>query len=92
MTERKEVRCFCARTPLLAVYGVGEDGEPFLHVKVYKQSRIYAELYIDGDAKCRITCRECLRVHSIRIITNATQAAILKRKVVDDYAPITRRA
>lgn len=65
---RNEIRCFCTRKPLLAVYGRDESGELFIHVKVYKQSRIYAELFISADAMVKLRCRECLRLHSIKIV------------------------
>lgn len=70
MTVRnRDIRCICARKPLLAVYGVDREGKPFIHVKVYKQSRLYAELFIDGNATCRIRCRECLRLQKVKIVS-----------------------
>lgn len=63
----KELRCFCSRGPLLAVYGVGQDGKLFIHVKIYKQSRIFGEILVtDGTVSMR--CRECFRWHRINII------------------------
>lgn len=61
----KELRCFCRHTPLLATYGI-KSGVLFVHVKVYKQNRIYGELLIQGGI-VRIRCRECLRWHTVRI-------------------------
>ena len=40
----EQMRCICRHKPLLAVCGNDDDGV-FIHVKVYKQSRLYAELF-----------------------------------------------
>ena len=69
MSNKGEIRCFCGRTPLLAMYGVGADGKPYIHMRVYKQSRIYGEMFVSADAEVRIRCRECLRLQRIRIIS-----------------------
>jgi hypothetical protein len=63
----KELRCFCNRKPLLAVYGVDEKGKLYVHVRVYKQARLYGEVLVtDGTVKLR--CRECLRWHTVVIV------------------------
>ena len=62
----QELRCFCRREPLLAVIGQDDDGRWFLHVKVYKQSRIYGEI-VATDGKVSVRCRECLRWHHVTI-------------------------
>lgn len=66
--EKGEVRCFCSRSPLLAVFGVGRNGGLFIHVKVWKQNRLYAELVISGKhAETSIKCRDCYRWYTIFI-------------------------
>jgi hypothetical protein len=60
------LKCFCARKPLLAFYGVDEKGKIYIHVKVYKQDRIFGELWITGGT-VKIRCRECLRIHTVVI-------------------------
>lgn len=67
-SDRREIRCFCNRKPLLAVYGMDKSGELYIHIKVYKQSRVYAEVFISADANVKLRCRECLRLHNVRII------------------------
>lgn len=67
--NRSEIRCICTRKPLLAMYGVDRYGEIYIHLKVYKQSRIYAEMFVSADAVVKIRCRECLRLHSIKIVS-----------------------
>ena len=63
---KNELRCFCRRSPLLATYGVDEEGKLYVHVKVYKQGRIFGEvLIVEGVVKVR--CRECLRWHRVII-------------------------
>lgn len=61
---QNELRCFCARTPLLATYGVNEKGDVYVHVKIFKQHRIFGEVIVTkGNVK--IHCRECLRWHKV---------------------------
>lgn len=64
MAARFDLRCFCTRKPLLAVYGRDDKGRIFLHVKIYKQGRIFGEVLIYGG-ETKIHCRECLRWHRI---------------------------
>jgi hypothetical protein len=62
-----ELRCFCARNPLLATYGIDKRGNLFIHVKIWKSDRIFGELVIEvGIVKIR--CRNCLRWHVVRIV------------------------
>lgn len=61
---RQELRCFCSRSPLLAVYGTDKEGIPYVHVKIYKQGRIYGETFHRGGT-VEIRCRECIRWHRI---------------------------
>ena len=61
------LRCFCRRTPLLATYGLDENGEVYIHVKVYKSHRIYGEVVITKGI-VKLHCRECMRWHTIRIV------------------------
>lgn len=70
----KELRCFCRGEPLLATYGVDSRGKLYVHVKIYKQNRIYGELVFE-DGTVKIRCRNCLRWH--RVIFK-TQSASLK--------------
>lgn len=56
-----ELRCEqCKEAPLLATYGVDEKGRPYIHVKIWKQNRIFGELVVEGGV-VRIKCRACLR-------------------------------
>jgi hypothetical protein len=61
-----ELRCFCSRHPLLATYGLTQQGKVYLHIKVYKQGRIYGEVVVE-DGKVSLHCRECLRWHSVKV-------------------------
>lgn len=65
-TPRYELRCFCVREPLLAVYGVDEKGKLFVHVKVFKQRRVFAETVTYGG-EIMLRCRECLRWQKVVI-------------------------
>lgn len=62
--REKELRCFCAGEPLLATYGVDKHGKLFVHVKIWKQKRIYGELVFEGGL-VKIRCRNCLRWHNV---------------------------
>jgi hypothetical protein len=61
-----EIRCFCSRHPLLAVAGRDRHGEPYVHLKVFRQQRIFAEM-VATSGVIRLRCRECLRWHTVRI-------------------------
>ena len=64
-----ELRCFCSRKPLLATYGTDKRSRLYVHVKVYKQGRIFGEVVVTGGT-VRIHCRECLRWHTVVIADN----------------------
>lgn len=49
------------------MYGVDEEGQLYVHVKIYKQARIYGEIICTGGT-VRLRCRECLRWHRVRIL------------------------
>lgn len=61
---QNELRCFCARNPLLATFGLDEEGKLYIHVKVYKQQRVYGEVLIT-EGTVRLHCRECFRWHKV---------------------------
>jgi len=63
---KHELRCFCTRTPLLATYGIDSQGQLYVHIKIWKQRRLYGEVVITGGS-VKVHCRECLRWHSINI-------------------------
>lgn len=66
MKTSYELRCFCARAPLLAMYGIDEKGALFVHIKIFKQKRVYGEVLIQ-EGTIQIHCRECLRWNAIKI-------------------------
>lgn len=64
---KNELRCECNRQPLLAVYGLDDKGKMYVHIKVYKNRRIYGEVLIHrGEVEMR--CRECFRWYKLTII------------------------
>lgn len=74
MTRRptkNELRCFCSRAPLLAMYGVDEHGKLYVHVRIFKQNRIYGEVIV-REGRVSLHCRECLRWHTVKIIQPGT--------------------
>lgn len=62
-----QLRCFCGRKPLLATYGLNERGKLYIHIKIFKQDRIFGEVVVT-EGIVKIHCRDCLRWHSIRIL------------------------
>lgn len=68
MKTSHPLRCLCSRAPLLATYGLEADGEPYVHVKVYKQRRIYGNIVLSGGGNIRMQCRECFRWYRVDII------------------------
>lgn len=73
--SKQELRCFCSRKPLLAVWGNEANGRPYVHVKIYKQNRVFGEtVHYDGEVKIR--CRECFRWHSITFVGESRSASI----------------
>lgn len=61
-----QLRCFCRRKPLLAVYGLDENGRVYLHIKIFKQDRIFGEILVT-EGIVKMHCRDCLRWHTVRI-------------------------
>lgn len=61
---KHDLRCFCSRRPLLAVYGVDEKGRLYVHQRVYKQGRIFGESFFYGGT-VKLLCRECFRWNEV---------------------------
>jgi hypothetical protein len=61
-----EIRCFCAREPLLALAGRDTRGNPYVHMKVYKSRKLYGEM-VATSGTVMLHCRECFRWHRITI-------------------------
>lgn len=57
---KNHLRCFCSRKPLLATYGLDKRNRCYVHVKHYKQSKVYVDVVITSGV-CHIYCRECGR-------------------------------
>ena len=70
--DGEALRCFCRYKPILAVMKRDRQGKPFVHIKVFKSNRIYAEVVFSrGDM--RVRCRECYRWHQVRIVQQRAQ-------------------
>lgn len=64
--EGTPVRCSCYRRTVLAIAGVSDTGELFLHIKAWKGQKIYAEVVVTQGI-ARIHCRDCGRWTTVRI-------------------------
>jgi len=61
------LRCFCSTRPILAVVKKDSFNAPFVHIKSYKQRRIFTEI-VFNKGEMRVRCRDCFRWHKIRIL------------------------
>lgn len=68
--SKNELRCFCLRRPLLAVYGLDSHNCVYVHIKVYKNRRVYGEVLVKQGSQISIRCRECLRWYSLSLSTS----------------------
>jgi hypothetical protein len=59
------------------MYGLDRKGRLFVHIKVFKQNRVYGEMLVHGG-EVKIRCRECLRWHNITILSPDSSRAILR--------------
>lgn len=66
---------------MLATYGLNKHGKMYVHVKIYKQRRVYGEVLIT-EGRVQLHCRECLRWHTV-IIREPGKAALQ----LEQYAP-----
>lgn len=67
-TREGDLRCLvCSKHPLLAKYGRDRFGALYVHVKVFKQGRIYGEIILQGGGTARIRCRDCTRWYTVNI-------------------------
>lgn len=78
-----DLRCTCSKRPLLGVGGRDRWGKPFVHVKVFKQGRVYGEIVTTGGTT-RIRCRECSRWFSVTIVSGAIDLEATTRPEVID--------
>lgn len=59
------------------MYGLDAKGRTYVHIKVYKQRRIYGEsIHYNGEVK--IKCRECLRWNIIIFVNPNKDRAVLR--------------
>lgn len=79
--SKHELRCFCRGTPLLAIYGVEPSGKLYIHIKIYKQGRVYGETY-HTDGTVKIKCRNCARWQRVRIVSSEAQLVETEPPVV----------
>jgi hypothetical protein len=64
---KHELRCFCTRKPLLAMYGIDNRDQLYVHVKIYKGGRVFGEMVVTSGT-VHLRCRECLRWQRVIIV------------------------
>lgn len=65
---------------MLAVYGLDSAGQVYVHIKVYKNRRIYGEVLVMQGSNISIHCRECLRWYTLAV-------GPTKPKLIESPAP-----
>lgn len=81
-TREIDLRCECSRRPLLAKAGRDSKGQPYVHVKIYKQRRIYGEIVVT-EGTVRLRCRECFRWFVVRIVEGAPRPLFRQEPLPD---------
>jgi hypothetical protein len=81
--SKQQLRCFCSRKPLLAIWGNDENGRPYIHVRIYKQGRIFGDVVAHGG-EVKICCRECVRWHRIVFVGEQSNKAKLEQTAVPE--------
>jgi hypothetical protein len=81
---KHELRCFCRGNPMLAMYGVDENLQLYIHVKIYKSGRVYGEVYYTGGI-AKIRCRNCLRWNRVKFISSTPEPSA---SLVETDAPV----
>lgn len=61
---KHQLRCFCPRRPIIAMYGLDVTGRLYLHIMIYKQHRVFGNIVVRGGP-VELQCRECARWHVI---------------------------
>lgn len=82
---RNELRCFCRRQPLLATYGLDERRKIYVHIKIYKNRRIYGEIIVEEGSKIKLRCRECLRWYTV-IIRSSGAPQLVETSAPESFA------
>lgn len=76
MPTKSDIRCVCSRKPLLGIWGIDDKGKAYVHVMIYKQSRIFGQvLFSEGVA--HLWCRECHRWTRLRLRGTASAADLV---------------
>lgn len=66
---------------MLAMYGIDEKGQLYVHIKIYKQNRLYSESWHSGGV-LKLCCRNCLRWHTVTFIDSS------RARLVESDAPV----
>jgi len=61
-----DLRCTCPHHTKLAEYGMTTDGAAYLHVRVFKQGRVFGEV-IASSGEVRVLCRDCGRWTQVNV-------------------------
>ncbi len=87
---KNQLRCVCTHKPLLAIYGVNEKDEVYVHVLVKKQNRIFGEILFETkDSVAKFKCRNCLRWTRVRLVgrTANRKGSVTSAVLPDDPFP-----
>lgn len=65
---------------MLAIWGNDEHGKPYVHIRIYKQGRIFGDVVVYGG-EVKICCRECLRWQIITFVGERSSAQLTQTGV-----------
>lgn len=83
-----DLRCTaCSRHPLMAKLHRDESGQPYVHVKIYKQGRVYGEVVVTKGSEIWLRCRECNRWHCIKM--ESTDTPMTEANLPEGYEKIS---
>ncbi|MBT8212330.1 MAG: hypothetical protein KJN71_04200 [Acidimicrobiia bacterium] len=54
------------------MFKIDDDGIPFLHVKSWKQQRLFTDIEVAGGI-VRVRCRDCHRVTTVHVVSKSTE-------------------
>lgn len=60
---------------MLAMFGLSQDGRPYVHVRVFKQHRVYADMLV-RQGELELICRECFRWHRITFVVDSKRPVL----------------
>lgn len=68
-----QIRCICTARPILAIARVSSSGTRYVHIRIYKQRKVYGEIVIE-EGLVRMKCRSCGHWYSLHVKRDSHKA------------------